>query len=132
MTESDIIIVRKSFNEIKNTLPRLAKYFYNRANELDADLDPLFEEDKLSHGEGFVTLFKAVVENLENPEVLLPELKKMEAKIKYYKFNEDILNTVGVVFVDTLSFGFGNAFTQDIIDPWVKVYKEFAALFFAK
>jgi len=132
MTESDIIIVRKSFNEIKNTLPRLAKYFYNRANELDADLDPLFEEDKSANGEGFVALFKAVVENLENPEVLLPEIKKMEAKIKYYKFNEDILNTVGVVFVDTLSFGFGNNFTQDIIDPWVKVYKEFAALFFAK
>ncbi len=132
MTESDIIVVRKSFNEIKNTLPRLAKYFYNRANELDSDLDPLFEEDKLAYGEGFVTLFKAVVENLENPEVLLPEIKKMEPKIKYYKFNEDILNTVGVIFVDTLSFGFGNAFTQDIIDPWVKAYKEFAALFFTK
>lgn len=131
MTEADIIIIQKSYNEIKSALPRLAKYFYNRANELDSDLDPLFEEDKLNYGAGFVELFKKAIENIESPEAMLPEIQKMEAKLKYYNFKEDVMNTIGVIFVDTLSFGFGNNFTQDIIDPWVKAYKLYASFFFA-
>ncbi|PTN08581.1 globin domain-containing protein [Mangrovibacterium marinum] len=131
MTEADITVIEKSYAQIEAALPRMAKYFFNRANELDSDLDPLFEEDKSKHGEAFVALFGKAVEHLNSPEALLPEIKKMEAKLKYYKFNEEVLNTVGVVFVDTLSFGFGNNFTQDIIDPWVKAYKTYSSLFFA-
>lgn len=132
MTEAEIQVIRKSYAEIKNTLPRLAKYFFNRANELDSDLDPLFAEDKANHGTAFAAIFAKAVDSLENPETMLPEIERMEAKLKYFNFEADALNTIGVIFVDTLSFGFGNSFTQDIIDPWVKAYKTYAAMFFTK
>jgi hemoglobin-like flavoprotein len=78
-----------------------------------------------------VEILKKAVENLEKPEAMLPKIQKMEAKLKYYNYKDDVLNTIGVIFIDTLSFGFGNNFTQDIIDPWVKAYKDFASMFFA-
>ena len=132
MTEAEIKIIRNSYAEIKNTLPRLGKYFYTRANDIGSDLDPLFAEDKANHGAAFVAIFVKAVDSLENPEAMLPEIERMEAKLKYFNFKEDALNTIGVIFIDTLSFGFGNNFTQDIIDPWVKAYKTYAALFFSK
>ncbi|RKD91320.1 globin domain-containing protein [Mangrovibacterium diazotrophicum] len=132
MTEADIKVIQKSYTEIKNTLPRLGKYFYNRANDIGSDLDPLFAEDRANHGAAFAAIFAKAVDSLENPEAMLPEIERMEAKLKYFNFKADALNTIGVIFIDTLSFGFGNNFTQDIIDPWVKAYKTYAAMFFTK
>jgi len=132
MTEADIKVIQKSYGEIKNTLPRLGKYFYNRANDIGSDLDPLFVEDRDNHAAAFAAIFAKAVDSLESPEAMLPEIERMEAKLKYFNFKADALNTIGVIFIDTLSFGFGNNFTQDIIDPWVKAYKTYAAMFFTK
>jgi len=132
MTPAEITKLRQSYTKVKHMAPRMAKYFYTRANELDASLDLLFEEDKKNNGAAFVALLEKAVNSLEDPSALSFEIKNTEAKLEYYNLKKDCLNTIGVVFIDTLSFGFGNDFTQDVIDPWVKAYKAYAALFFAE
>ena len=132
MTDKDIQSIRQSYTKIQNSSARLAKYFYNRINELDGDLDPLFADDKANNGAGFTLLLNAAVNSLEDPKALLPEIKNMEAKIKYYKLEADCMNTIGGAFIDTLSFGFGKDFTPPVMNPWVAGFKTYAALFFTE
>lgn len=130
MTDSEIKTIQESYSKIQYKASRLAKYFYNRINELDNDLDPLFAEDSSNNGAAFSAILDKAVKSIENPSALLPEIKAMEAKIKYYKFGEDCMNTIGGAFIDTLSFGFDKEFTPPIMNPWVAGFKAYAALFF--
>ncbi len=130
MTEFDIQVVRKSYDQISARGTILAKYFFNRLSEIASDLEPLVAEDAANNGAGFIATLDKGVKSLEDPKALLPEIKAMEAKISYYKFDEDCLNSIGVAFIDTLSFAFDREFTSAIMDPWVAAYKEYAALFF--
>ncbi|WP_163708693.1 globin family protein [Mangrovibacterium lignilyticum] len=132
MTDTDIQLVQKTYPKLKVMAPRLAKYFYNRIAELDSTLESLFQADSASNGAAFAELLDQGVASIEDPKSLLPEIKKLEAKLTYYNIKADCLNTIGVVFVDTLAFGFGNEFNAQIQNPWVNAYKEYAALFFAE
>lgn len=130
MTDFEIETVQKTYTQIQARGPVLAKYFYNRIGDIAADLEPLFTEDKANKGAAFKAILDKGVESLQNPDALIPDIKAMEAKINYYNFEEDCINSIGVAFIDTLSFAFDREFTPPVMNPWVKAYKQYAALFF--
>lgn len=129
MTETEIQLVQSTYTQIKAGTTRMARYFYNRLSELDASLDPLFEDDKANHGIEFALLLDKAVNSLQNPSALQPEIAELKLKLNQFKRNSDTLNTMGSAFIDTLSYVFGKDFKPQILNAWAKAFKTFAAEF---
>lgn len=129
MTNAEIQLIQSTYSQIKTASTRMASFFYNRLSELDASLEPIFEEDRQNHGIAFSLLLGKAVDSLSNPEEMLAELSVHKAVWIKFKRGDEAINTIGSAFIDTLSFAFGNEFKPAVLNAWATGFKTYASLF---
>ncbi len=123
MTPVQIGHVRRSFALIEPIAPQAAALFYENLFTADPRLRPLFQGNMAQQGARLMTMIGAAVGLLEEPDVLVPELRKLGARHVNYGVRDEHYTTVGAALLKTLKQGLGHAYTDDVHAAWVALYR---------
>jgi len=123
MTPVQIGHVRRSFALIEPIAPQAAALFYENLFTADPRLRPLFQGNMAQQGARLMTMIGAAVGLLEEPDVLVPELRKLGMRHVNYGVRDEHYATVGTALLKTLKQGLGNAYTDDVHAAWVALYR---------
>jgi len=122
MTPVQIGHVRRSFTLIEPIAPQAAALFYDNLFTADPSLRKLFEGNMAQQGERLMTMIGAAVDLLEQPDNLIPVLRKLGARHVNYGVRDEHYATVGGALLKTLQQGLGAACTDEVHAAWVALY----------
>jgi hemoglobin-like flavoprotein len=123
MTPVQIGHVRRSFALIEPIAPQAAALFYENLFTADPSLRKLFEGNMHQQGERLMTMIGAAVDLLDQPDNLIPVLRKLGARHVNYGVRDEHYTTVGGALLKTLGQGLGAAYTDDVHAAWVALYR---------
>ena len=123
MTPVQIGHVRRSFALIEPIAPQAAALFYENLFTADPSLRKLFEGNMHQQGDRLMTIIGAAVDLLDQPDNLIPVLRKLGARHVNYGVRDEHYTTVGGALLKTLEQGLGAAYTDDVHAAWVALYR---------
>jgi hemoglobin-like flavoprotein len=123
MTPVQIGHVRRSFALIEPIAPQAAALFYENLFTADPSLRKLFEGNMHQQGDRLMTMIGAAVDLLDQPDNLIPVLRKLGARHVNYGVRDEHYTTVGGALLKTLGQGLGAAYTDDVHAAWVALYR---------
>jgi hemoglobin-like flavoprotein len=127
MTPVQIGHVRRSFALIEPIATQAAVLFYDNLFTADPDLRRLFHGNMSQQGERLMTMIGAAVDLLEEPDTLVPVLRKLGARHANYGVRDEHYDTVGGALLKTLGQGLGTAYTDEVHAAWVALYRVVSA-----
>lgn len=122
MTPVQIGHVRRSFALVEPIAPQAAALFYDNLFTADPKLRQLFQGNMAQQGTRLMTMIGAAVDLLEEPDTLVPVLRKLGARHVNYGVQDQHYATVGAALLKTLKQGLGNAYTDEVHAAWVALY----------
>lgn len=122
MTPAQIGHVRRSFALVAPIAPQAAALFYDNLFAADPNLRRLFQGNMAQQGDRLMNMIAAAVELLEEPDALLPALRKLGTRHVNYGVRDEHYATVGAALLKTLKQGLGEAYTDDVHAAWVALY----------
>jgi len=122
MTPVQIGHVRRSFALVEPIAPQAAALFYDNLFTADPNLRRLFQGNMAQQGTRLMTMIGAAVDLLEEPDTLVPVLRKLGARHVNYGVQDQHYATVGAALLKTLKQGLGNAYTDEVHAAWVALY----------
>ncbi|MBL0728119.1 globin family protein [Piscinibacter sp. HJYY11] len=122
MTPAQIGHVRRSFALVVPIAPQAAALFYDNLFAADPSLRRLFQGNMAQQGDRLMNMIAAAVELLEEPDSLLPALRKLGTRHVNYGVRDEHYATVGAALLKTLKQGLGEAYTEDVHAAWVALY----------
>jgi hemoglobin-like flavoprotein len=127
MTPVQIGHVRRSFALIEPIATQAAALFYDNLFTADPSLRHLFHGNMSQQGERLMTMIGAAVDLLEEPDTLVPVLRKLGARHVNYGVRDEHYDTVGGALLKTLGQGLGTAYTDEVHAAWVALYRVVSA-----
>lgn len=122
MDTREIEIIQGSYKSIQQAMPRVVRVLFDRLFEVHPELRPLFRADMRDSRKKFVRKVDYIINHLDEPEILGPELKKL-GRFHGDKFHIDEKRYQ--MFIDAsiyaLSAAFGNDFTPELRRTWAYV-----------
>ena len=122
MTPSQIDLVQSSFSKVAPIAETAAALFYGRLFEIAPEVKPLFRGDMKEQGRKLMTTLGVVVNNLRNPDVIVPAAKALAVKHTAYGVAAAHYAPVGAALIWTLEQGLGEDFTPETRDAWIAAY----------
>ena len=126
-TETDIMLVRKTFELIVPISGVAADMFYERLFYMAPSLRRMFPADMRDQKRKLMVMIATAVQNLADAETLLPQLLTLGARHAAYGVKDQHYKAVGEALIWTLERGLANAFTPEVERAWVRVYLLLAA-----
>ena len=123
MNAHQIELVQISFSQVEPMAVVAADLFYTRLFELDPSLKTMFHGDMTEQGKKLMTMLGVAVTNLTKPDLVLPALKMLGQRHMGYGVTESHYETVGAALLWTLEKGLGEAFTAEVREAWVAIYR---------
>jgi hemoglobin-like flavoprotein len=123
MTPAQIEHVRRSFALIEPIAPQAAALFYDKLFTADPSLRKLFQGNMAQQGMRLMTMIGAAVDLLDEPETLVPTLRKLGARHVNYGVRDEHYDTVGTALLHTLKQGLGKAYTEEVNAAWSALYR---------
>lgn len=128
ITQRQKTLVTNSFVEVEKISDVAASIFYKKLFEYDPSLKKLFKHDIKSQGRKLMSALKLAVSSLSNLDALVPVLQKMAVKHVDYGVKAEDYTPVGNALLFALSKGLGEAFTREVKQAWIAVYKTVATV----
>ena len=122
MTETQKILVQKSFEKVLPIADTAAALFYGRLFEIDPSLRHMFKGDLNEQGKKLMMTLKIAVGGLDRLDELVPQIEKLGRNHAGYGVKDEHYNTVASALLWTLEKGLGEDFTDEVKDAWVTVY----------
>jgi hemoglobin-like flavoprotein len=116
-------LIQDSFAKVEPIADQAAEIFYNKLFEYDPGLKPLFKSDIKSQGRKLMAALKVAVKGLDDLDKLVPVLHQIAGTHVKYGVKVDDYTPVGNALIFALKTGLGPAFTSELKDAWVAVYK---------
>ena len=126
-TETDIKLVRRTFDLVVPVAGVAADLFYDRLFYLAPSLRRLFPEDMRDQKRQLMVMIATAVQSLDDLDGLIPQVKALGARHARYGVTAAHYRTVGAALIWTLERGLGNVFTPDVERAWTRVYHLLAA-----
>ena len=126
-TETDIELVRKTFDLVVPISGVAADLFYERLFYIAPSLRKMFPEDMRDQKRKLMVMMATAVQGLTNLDWLAPRLMTLGAQHVGYGVKDFHYKSVGEALIWTLERGLGNAFTPEVERAWVRVYLLVAA-----
>lgn len=123
MTPVQIGHVRRTFDLIEPIAPQAAALFYDNLFAADPSLRRLFQGNMTQQGQRLMTMIGAAVDLLDEPEKLVPTLRKLGARHVNYGVRDEHYATVGAALLQTLEQGLGEAYTDEVHAAWIALYR---------
>ncbi|QBC44396.1 globin family protein [Iodobacter fluviatilis] len=126
LTDKDIALVKETFALVLPIADTAAEMFYQHLFEIAPEVRPLFKGDMKKQGAMLMSSIKLAVDNINNPDVLLPAIQKLGERHAQYNVQEEHYTTVGQALLWTLEQGLADAFTLDVKKAWAATYTTLA------
>ena len=127
MTPVQIGHVRRSFALLEPIAPQAAALFYDNLFTADPELRKLFQGNMAQQAHRLMTMIGAAIDLLEQPDTLVPVLRKLGARHVNYGVRDAHYDTVGGALLKTLEQGLGKAYTDEVHAAWVALYRVVSA-----
>ncbi|MFZ8933871.1 MAG: globin domain-containing protein [Bacteriovoracaceae bacterium] len=123
MSSLDIALIKESFEGVIEVSEEAMSYFYNQLFEKYPQVQPLFADiDMKEQQDNLFSALMYIVDNIEKPNVVLPFIEKMGARHANYGVEESHFPIIGFILLDTYSHFFGEKWTDDLREHWLKAY----------
>lgn len=122
MTPVQINHIRHSFTLIEPIAQQAAALFYDNLFTADPQLRRLFQGNMAQQGARLMNMIATAVDLLEEPEALIPALRKLGSRHVNYGVKDEHYATVGAALLKTLKQGLGEAYTDEVHAAWVNLY----------
>ena len=122
MTPSQVDAVQTSFSAVLPIASQAGIMFYDRLFALDPKLRPLFAGDIAEQSEKLMEMIGTVVQGLDKPETILPEVRALGVRHAGYGVSDADYQTVGAALLWTLEQGLGAGFTPEVAEAWTAAY----------
>ncbi len=122
MTETQKILVQKSFEKVLPIADTAAELFYSRLFEIDPSLRPMFSGDIKEQGKKLMMTLNVAVKGLDRLDELVPQIQKLGRNHAGYGVKDEHYDTVAGALLWTLEQGLGADFTDEVKEAWVEVY----------
>jgi hemoglobin-like flavoprotein len=122
LTETQKILVQKSFEKVLPGADKAAELFYGRLFELDPSLKPMFKGDMKEQGKKLMMTLNIAVKGLNRLDELVPQIEKLGRNHAGYGVTDEHYNTVASALLWTLEQGLGGDFTDEVKNAWIAVY----------
>lgn len=126
-TEAEIELVRATFDLIVPISGVIADLFYDRLFYLAPSVRRMFPPDMRGEKRNLIVMIATTVQNLDNPEALIPLAKALGARHARYGVTPGHYEVVGEVLVWTLERGLASDFTLEVELAWRRAYGLLAA-----
>ena len=126
-TETDIKLVRETFDLVVPIADVAADLFYERLFYMAPSLRPMFPADMREQKRKLIMMLAMAVQGLTDLDALAPKLMALGARHAGYGVKDQHYKTVGEALIWTLERGLANAFTPEVERAWVRVYLLMAA-----
>jgi hemoglobin-like flavoprotein len=126
LTDKDIALVKETLALVLPIADAAAEMFYQHLFEIAPEVKPLFKGDMKKQGAMLMGSIKLAVDNIDNPNVLLPAIQKLGERHAKYNVMEDQYTVVGQALLWTLEQGLADAFTNDVKKAWAATYTTLA------
>ncbi len=123
MEKRQIELVRQSFARTERFRPHLVITFYTELFALEPSLKLLFKGDMEVQRRKLAGMLKQVVEGLDQPETLLPEVRALATRHVGYGVEERHYDLVGKALLRALKHELGSDFTEDTRAAWISAYQ---------
>ena len=127
MTPMQTRLVRAAFHELVPLTTQAMALFYGRLFEIAPELRPLFKGDLKVQGKQLMTALGTAIDDLDDPDVLLPKLRELGRRHVGYGVKEADYDLFGTALIWTLEAGLGATFTPIVKDAWTALYQIVAA-----
>jgi hemoglobin-like flavoprotein len=126
-TEAEITLVRATFDLIVPIAPVVADLFYDRLFYLAPSVRRMFPQDMRGEKRALIVMIATTVQNLDNPEALIPLARALGARHARYGVTAGHYEVVGEVLVWTLERGLASDFTAEVEHAWRRAFGFLAA-----
>jgi hemoglobin-like flavoprotein len=126
-TETDIKLVRDTFDLVVPIAGVAADLFYERLFYLAPSLRAMFPDDMRDQKRTLMVMIAATVQGLHDLPRLMPQLRELGARHATYGVHAAHYRKVGEALLWTLERGLGHAYTPQVQAAWTRVYGLIAA-----
>ncbi|MBV1922099.1 MAG: hypothetical protein KUG73_15580 [Pseudomonadales bacterium] len=123
ITKRQITLVQNSFAKVEPIAEQAADIFYTTLFEYDPSLKPLFKSDIKAQGRKLMATLKVATTGLDDLDSLVPVLHKLAERHVNYGVKAADFTPVGNALLHTLQTGLGDAFTDEVRQAWVDVFR---------
>jgi hemoglobin-like flavoprotein len=127
LAESDIALVRSTFDILLPVAGVAADLFYDRLFYLAPSVRRMFPQDMRNEKRSFIVMMATTVQNLDNPEALLPLARALGARHARYGVTGGHYDVVAEVLIWTLERCLASDFTAEVERAWRRAYALLAA-----
>jgi hemoglobin-like flavoprotein len=127
MTPRQQTLIQDSWSRVVPIADVAATAFYDRLFELDPDLRALFAHtDMARQKQLLVQTLAVVVKSIDRLEQVVPAVQALGRRHAGYGVEPADFATVGQALLDTLAFGLGEAFDDEVRAAWTAAYTTLA------
>jgi hemoglobin-like flavoprotein len=126
-TETDLALVRSTFDLVVPIAGVAADMFYERLFYMAPSLRQMFPTDMRDQKRKLMVMLASAVQGLDNLDALAPQLMALGARHARYGVKDEHYKVVGEALIWTLERGLANAFTPEVERAWVRVFLLMAA-----
>lgn len=123
MNETQIALVKKSFEKAAGLGEKVAEIFYDELFNIDPGLRTMFTGNMKEQGKKLLGALAMVVNNLEKTDIVVPVAEKLAVKHLDYGVTSQHYTLVGNALLRTLRKGLGPDFTPEVRAAWVAAYQ---------
>ena len=125
LTATQIELIRDSFYRLEPNV-EVAEMFYDRLFEIAPELRALFRSDMTGQGMRFMRTLRVVVQNLDEPEALRPDLMKLAQGHAAYGIKTEHFRPMGQALIWTMRKSMGEEFPEGADIAWEIAYDQLA------
>ncbi len=122
MTDEQINLIKTSFEKIRLISQHAADLFYAKLFDLDPKLRRLFHGDMKKQGQKLMQIIAYAVENLEQLDEIIPQVRALGARHVGYGVEERDYESVGAALLWTLEKALSKEFTAPTKKAWTELY----------
>ncbi len=123
MTPKQARLIRETWDVIVPNAEAVARRFYENLFEIDPTAAALFSGTDMDRQHTLlIRALCQVVENVDQPELLVPVLEELGRRHVHYGVDDHHYASVGTALIATLDQGLGSAFTEPVRSAWTAAY----------
>ncbi len=122
MIETDNDRIRRTWAQAVSISEEMSRVFYGNLFRLDPTTKPLFVGDLRLQGRKLVQTLGFIVDNLEDPDTLLPAAEALAIRHVDYGVVAEQYGSVGAALIKTLKQLLGDDFSREDEKAWASVY----------
>ena len=124
MNPNQIQLIQQTFAKIEAVADIATTLFYRHLFNLDPAIKPLFANSNMEvQRDKLMTSLRAVVNALDNPKVIVPELQAMGVRHASYGVADHHYKLVGDALILALKDGIGRDMTPAVTQAWATAYE---------